>query len=83
MDPILSMDIQNTLNSDIAMILDSLVDIDKDYNTQLQSINTTKNGLKLLVIIIRIIINLVWNSAGRQVSRIERKVIYRYDFIKF
>ena len=32
MDPILSMDIQNTLNSDIAMILDSLVDIDKDYN---------------------------------------------------
>ena len=42
MDPILSMDIQNTLNSDIAMILDSLVDIDKDYNTQLQSINTTK-----------------------------------------
>ena len=47
MDPILSMDIQNTLNSDIAMILDSLVDIDKDYNTQLQSINTTKKWAEI------------------------------------
>ena len=31
MDPKLSMDIQQTLNSDIAMILDSLIDINKEY----------------------------------------------------
>ena len=29
------------------MILDSLVDIDKDYNTQLQSINTTKKWAEI------------------------------------
>ena len=47
MDPVLSMDIQNILNSDIAMILDSLVDIDKDYDTQLQSINITKKWAEI------------------------------------
>ena len=43
MDPTLSMDIQQTLNSDIAMILDSLIDINKEYDEQLNAIQTTKN----------------------------------------
>ena len=42
MDPKLSMDIQQTLNSDIAMILDSLIDINKEYDEQLNAINTTQ-----------------------------------------
>ena len=42
MDPKLSMDIQQTLNSDIAMILDSLIDINKDYEDQLKAIETTR-----------------------------------------
>ena len=42
MDPKLSMDIQQTLNSDIAMILDSLIDINKEYDQQLNAINTTQ-----------------------------------------
>ena len=42
MDPTLSMDIQQTLNSDIAMILDSLIDINKEYDEQLNAINTTQ-----------------------------------------
>lgn len=41
MDPKLSMDIQQTLNSDIAMILDSLIDIDSKYDAQLKSIEMT------------------------------------------
>ena len=43
MDPTLSMVIQQTLNSDIAMILDSLIDINKEYDEQLNAIQTTKN----------------------------------------
>ena len=42
MDPKLSMDIQQSLNSDIAMILDSLIDINKEYDEQLNAINTTQ-----------------------------------------
>ena len=41
MNPKLSMDIQQTLNSDIAMILDNLIDINKDYDDQLNAIETT------------------------------------------
>jgi len=47
MDPILSMDIQQTLNSDIAMILDSLIDINKEYDQQLQAIDTTKKWAQI------------------------------------
>ena len=41
MDPKLSIDIQQTLNSDIAMILDSLIDINKEYEEQLISTDIT------------------------------------------
>ena len=47
MDPKLSMDIQQTLNSDIAMILDSLIDIDSGYDAQLKSIDTTKRWARV------------------------------------
>ncbi len=43
MDPILSMDIQQTLNSDIAMILDNLINIDENYDSQLQAIGVTND----------------------------------------
>ena len=41
MSPKLSMDIQNVLNSDIAMILDQLIDINKEKSDQLAAINIT------------------------------------------
>ncbi len=41
MTPKLSMDIQNVLNSDIAMILDHLIDTNKEKSDQLSAINTT------------------------------------------
>ncbi len=47
MDPILSMDIQQSLNSDVAMILDSLIDINKDYDEQLKAIDTTNNWARI------------------------------------
>ena len=47
MDPKISMDIQQTLNSDIAMILDSLIDIDSGYDAQLKSIDTTKRWARV------------------------------------
>jgi queuine tRNA-ribosyltransferase len=43
MDPILSMDIQQTLNSDIAMILDNLINIDENYDNQLHAIGVTND----------------------------------------
>ncbi len=42
MTPELSMDIQDVLNSDIAMILDNLVDINDSFESQQNSINVTK-----------------------------------------
>lgn len=43
MTPKLSMEIQNILNSDIAMILDNLVNIDASYENQKNAITTTFN----------------------------------------
>ncbi|NCX68661.1 MAG: tRNA guanosine(34) transglycosylase Tgt [Betaproteobacteria bacterium] len=43
MTPKLSMDIQNVLNSDIAMILDQLIDTNKEKSEQLSAINITNN----------------------------------------
>ena len=41
MTPELSMDIQQTINSDIAMILDNLIDIDREYSNQQYAIEIT------------------------------------------
>ena len=43
MTPKLSMEIQNILNSDIAMILDQLIDTNKERSEQLSAINITNN----------------------------------------
>ena len=41
MTPKLSMEIQNTLNSDIAMILDNLINVDSSYEDQKKAIDVT------------------------------------------